>query len=197
MKELNFEVSIPAAHIERLVQSALIRTFGLCLPGITVKMKEEFIPSCGTEGASGLKPVDSTEEYVWEEKGKPKDVADVLKEAMSEVSKMNTEPHKEYWTKKLENSLLTKLIAFKCDCGHISWRLCRDGDFKCECNKCNKVHEWDILELYRLEYSCKCGYRKYLYMPLSHRIEELKCGGCKAPIDIVFNDKKKRFEQIK
>ncbi|MDU5080260.1 hypothetical protein [uncultured Tissierella sp.] len=197
MQELKFEVSIPAEQVENLLRRAIIHELELNTKEIKVKLIDGFIPSCGLEGPLKLNPVNSTEEYIWEEKEKQKTIADVFKESMTQISKTLIEPRKEHWTKKLESSLLTKLIAFKCDCGHITWRLCRDGDFSCECNNCKKIHKWDVLELYRLEYSCKCGYKKYLYMPLSHKIGELKCGGCKAPIDITFNSKAKRFEQIK
>lgn len=192
MQELKFEVTIPAAQMERLIQSVLIKELGLSIPGIKVKLEEKFVPSHGSLGPNIMAP-----EIKEEKEEETKTMTDILKESMVELSKTTKEPHKAHWTKQLEKSLLTKLIAFKCDCGHITWRLCKDGDFRCECNNCGKVHEWDVLELYRLDYSCKCGYKKYLYMPLSHQIKELRCGGCKAPIDITFNSKAKRFEQLR
>lgn len=197
VSELKFEVTVPAAQIEKLIHNAITQELGFTgiFSGVKVKLKENFVPSQGS-GPAGPKP-STPDEKVEDSKEKAKTMTDILKESMDEINKSSKETHKPHWTKQLEKSLLTKLIAFKCDCGHITWRLCKDGNFDCECNKCAKVHNWDVLELYRLDYSCKCGYKKYLYMPLSHHIKELKCGGCKAPIDITFNSKTKRFEQMK
>ena len=45
MQELKFEVTIPAAQMERLIQSVLIKELGLSIPGIKVKLEEKFVPS--------------------------------------------------------------------------------------------------------------------------------------------------------
>lgn len=180
MKDLKFQITIPTEKIEGLIEKALREELDIW--GAVVK----FQGSHESKEALAPTPVEDAAKQT------AKQLVGILKETAKEG-----EVRKEHWTKQLEKSLLTRLIAFRCDCGHITWRLCKDGNFDCECNKCGTVHKWDILELHRLDYSCKCGYRKYLYMPLSHHIEELRCGECKAPIDIKFNEKAKRFDQLK